>query len=54
MCIFFGVDLDKINKVSNVYRKDKRGNRICWEFIIWKNLYWRNFIGYDDDYDFIM
>ncbi len=49
-----GVDLDQINKASNVYRKDKRGNGIRWEFITWKNLYWRNSIGHDDDYDSIM
>ena len=54
MRILPGVDLDKINKASNVYRKDKRGNRIRWEFITWKNLYWRNSIGHDDDYDSIM
>ena len=54
MRILPGVDLDKINKASNVYRKDKRGNRIRWEFITWKNLYWRNSIGHDDDYDSII
>ena len=31
-----------------------KGNRIRWEFITWKNLYWRNSIGHDDDYDSIM
>ncbi len=49
-----GVDLDKINKVSNVYKKDKRGNQIRWEFITWKDFYWRNSIGHDSDYDSIM
>ena len=33
MRILPGVNLDKINKISNVYRKDKRGNRIRWKFI---------------------
>lgn len=40
MRILPGVNLDKINKISNVYRKDKRGNRIRWKFIAWKDLYW--------------
>ena len=35
-------------------RKDKRGNRIRWKFIAWKDLYWENSIGHDDDYDSIM
>lgn len=54
MRILPGVNLDKINKISNVYRKDKRGNRIRWKFIAWKDLYWENSIGHDDDYDSIM
>ena len=37
-----------------MYRKDKRGNRIRWKFIAWKDLYWENSIGHDDDYDSIM
>ena len=49
-----GVDLDEINQVSNVFKKDKNGNSIRWKFIPWEDFYWENAIGHDDDYDSIM
>lgn len=49
-----GVDLDEINKVSNVFKKDKRGSSIRWKFIPWEDFYWENAIGHDADYDSIM
>lgn len=54
MRILPSVNLEKINKVSNVYRQDKRGTSIRWEFINWKDLYWKNAIGNKDDYESIM
>ena len=49
-----GVDLDEINKVSIVFKKDKRGSSIRWKFIPWEDFYWENAIGHDAAYDSIM
>lgn len=48
------LNLDKVNKISNVYKKDSRGNNIRWEFISWKEFYWRNVFGHNASYDSIM
>ena len=36
------VDLEAINKVSNVYRESKGDRRVRWQFISWKDYYFDN------------
>lgn len=54
MRVLPSLDLDKVNEVCNIYKKDKRGTMIRWEFITWKDFYWKSSIGKNKDYDSIM
>ena len=54
MRVLPNVDLDAVNALSNVYRKDSRGNMIRWEFVNWKEFYWKDSVRHNADYDSIM
>lgn len=54
MRVLPSVNPEAINLVSNVYRKDSRGNMIRWKFVNWKEFYWDKSIMHHENYDSIM
>ncbi len=54
MRVLPSVNLDAVNAISNVYRKDSYGSMIRWKFVNWKDFYWEKSMIHHHDYDSIM